>query len=333
MPLEPGEVAELAFGMHPTSVLFQEGHRIRIAIAGHDASALRGSQLREPLNSACRGTPHSPPSSSFLWFGTPSWRRWNRALASGLLLACRTSDPDNLMRLNIGSILVLSAFALTACGSQGGTPSLETEDQIGSYGIGFQTGMQLVPAKAHIDLEAYQAGVRDAMSGAEPVIPRNELQTAIQTLSETVNVEEGERLTVLAQRNEIEGAAFFAENQGKGGIVTTESGLQYEVLREGDGPRPGISDRVSLHYKGTLLDGTQFDSSYEGGEPVAFGVSAVIPGFSEGLQLMTVGSHYRLFIPSSLAYGPQGSPPLIGPNATLVFEIEMLGIVEEDPSG
>ena len=127
------------------------------------------------------------------------------------------------------------------------------------------------------------------MSGAEPVIPRNELQIAIQSLSETVNLEEGERLTALAQQNEIEGAAFFAENQGKDGIVTTESGLQYEVLREGDGARPEISDRVSLHYKGTLLDGTQFDSSYEGGEPVAFGVSAVIPGFSEGLQLIARG--------------------------------------------
>jgi len=230
------------------------------------------------------------------------------------------------MRINIGPILVLSAFALSACGSQGGTPTLETEDQIGSYGIGFQTGMQLVPAKTHIDLEAYQAGVRDGMSGAEPVLPRPELQTAIQSLSETVNQEESERLAALGQQNETEGAAFFAENQEKDGIVTTESGLQYEVLREGDGAQPGPADRVSLHYKGTLLDGTQFDTSYEGGEPVVFGVGAVIPGFSEGLQLMPVGSHYRFFIPSNLAYGPGGSPPLIGPNATLVFEVEMLGI-------
>ncbi len=239
-----------------------------------------------------------------------------------------TSDPDNLMRLNIGSILVLSAFALSACGSQGGTPTLETEDQIGSYGIGFQTGMQLVPAKAHIDLETYQAGLRDGMTGAEPALSRDELQTAVQSLSETVNLEESERLAALGVKNETEGAAFHAENLDKEGIVTTESGLQYEVLGEGDGARPEISDRVSLHYKGTLLDGTQFDTSYDGAEPVEFGVGAVIPGFSEGLQLMAVGSHYRLFIPSNLAYGAQGSPPLIGPNATLIFEVEMLGIVE-----
>jgi FKBP-type peptidyl-prolyl cis-trans isomerase len=237
------------------------------------------------------------------------------------------------MRLNIGSTLVLSAFALTACSSQGGTPTLETEDQLGSYGIGFQTGMQLVPAKTHIDLEAYQAGIRDGMSGAEPALPRNELQVAIQTLSETVNQEEGERLAALGQQNEVEGAAFFAENQGRDEILTTESGLQYEVLRDGDGALPGPTDRVSLHYKGTLLDGTQFDTSYEGEEPVTFGVGAVIPGFSEGLQLMPVGSHYRFFIPSNLAYGAQGSPPLIGPNAALVFEVEMLGIEGQGSSG
>jgi FKBP-type peptidyl-prolyl cis-trans isomerase len=184
-----------------------------------------------------------------------------------------------------------------------------------------------------MDFDAYAAGLQDGISGTEPAMPRLEITEALQTLSETVNREEGERLAALGEQNETEGAAFFAENQGKDGIVTTESGLQYEVLREGDGAKPETSDRVSIHYKGTLLDGTQFDSSYEGGEPVTFGVTAVIPGFSEGLQLMSVGSHYRLFIPSNLAYGAQGSPPVIGPNATLVFEVEMLGIEGEGSSG
>ena len=109
--------------------------------------------------------------------------------------------------------------------------------------------------------------------------------------------------------------------------MVTESGLQYEVIREGEGARPGPDDRVSVHYKGTLIDGTQFDSSYDRGEPAQFGVGGVIAGFSEGLQLMTVGSHYRLYIPSELGYGAQGTGANIGPNATLIFELELLEIV------
>jgi FKBP-type peptidyl-prolyl cis-trans isomerase len=241
---------------------------------------------------------------------------------------CGTFDPDKPMRARIGSILILSVLALPACSSQGGTPSLETEDQKASYSLGFQMGMQLEPAETHMEMDAFMAGVRHGMSGAEPVMPRLEIQAALQALTETVNREEGERLAAEGEKNQTEGAAFHAENLEKDGVVTTESGLQYEVIQEGDGPRPEPSDRVSIHYKGTLLDGTQFDSSYDGGEPVVFGVSGVISGFSEGLQLMAVGSHFRFFIPSNLAYGAQGSPPNIGPNATLIFEVEMLEIVE-----
>jgi FKBP-type peptidyl-prolyl cis-trans isomerase len=119
----------------------------------------------------------------------------------------------------------------------------------------------------------------------------------------------------------------MATNATKEGVETTDSGLQYEVLRQGDGARPGAADRVSIHYRGTLIDGTEFDSSYERGEPAVFGVGGVIGGFSEGLQLMTVGSHYRLVIPSDIGYGVQGAGASIGPNATLVFEIELLDIL------
>ncbi len=125
-----------------------------------------------------------------------------------------------------------------------------------------------------------------------------------------------------------EGEAFLAENKEKAGVTTTASGLQYEVMKEGSGAKPQKTDRVSVHYAGTLIDGTEFDSSYKRGSPAAFAVTGVIKGWTEVLQLMNVGSKYRVFIPSDLAYGLRGSPPIIGPNATLIFEVELLNIVK-----
>ena len=131
------------------------------------------------------------------------------------------------------------------------------------------------------------------------------------------------------ERNIAEGQAYLAENGQREGVVITESGLQYEVLTQGDGPRPSATQQVSVNYRGTLIDGTEFDSSYERGEPATFPVNRVIGGWTEALQLMSVGSKYRLVIPSNLAYGERGSGPTIGPNATLIFEVELLAIVEQ----
>ena len=237
------------------------------------------------------------------------------------------------MRRNIGSPFVLSLFsliglfALSACQSQTGTASLDTEDQKASYGIGIQMGGQLGPAESHLDMDAFLAGVRDGMAGNDPAVPEEELQVALQALNQTIMEEESQRMAAEAETNAAEGTAFLAENASKEGVMVTESGLQYEVIMEGDGAAPGPEDQVSIHYRGTLLDGTQFDSSYDRGQPATFGVTGVIPGFSEGLQLMTVGSHFRLFIPSDIGYGPNGSRPTIGPNATLIFEVEMLEII------
>jgi len=232
------------------------------------------------------------------------------------------------MHRRIGSLLLLSALALGACGPTGGTPSLDTEDQKASYGIGLQMGGQLAPAESHIDMDAFLAGIRDGMAGNEPAVPQAELQTALQSLSQRVNEEEMDRRATEGEANAAEGEAFLAENAQKEGVKVTDSGLQYEVLEEGDGPKPGPEDDVTIQYKGTLIDGTQFDSSYDRGEPATFNVGGVIQGFSEGLQLMSVGSKYRFFIPSDLAYGPAGSGRNIGPNATLIFEVELLGINE-----
>lgn len=232
------------------------------------------------------------------------------------------------MRRIIGLSLPVSIMVLSACQSQGGSPSFDTEDQKASYGIGHQMGSQLAPAESHIDLNAFLAGIRDGMAGAEVAVPDSAIQVALQALNQAVNTEEAERRAAEGETNASEGAAFLAENGAKEGVEVTESGLQYEVLREGDGPRPGPEDRVSIHYKGTLIDGTQFDSSYDRGQPATFGVGGVIPGFSEGLQLMPVGSQYRLVIPSEIGYGPSGSGRTIGPNATLIFEVELLEILE-----
>jgi len=223
--------------------------------------------------------------------------------------------------------LVTGFVALTACqGQSGGAPSLETDDQKASYGIGHQMGSQLAPAKSHIDVEALVAGLQDGMAGNDLAVAAAELQASLQTFNTTVQQEESARRSAEAETNASEGEAFLQENATKEGVVVTESGLQYEIMREGDGPSPGPEDQVSIHYRGTLIDGTQFDSSYDVGEPATFGVGGVIPGFSEGLQLMPVGSQYRFFIPADLGYGMQSSGR-IGPNATLIFEVELLEIV------
>jgi len=232
------------------------------------------------------------------------------------------------MRRIITGALALSVIGLGACQSQNGTPALDTDTQKASYGIGLQMGGQLAPAESRLDMDAFQAGIRDGIAGAEPAIPQAELQTALQAFSQAVNAEITERRTAEAAANTAEGETFLAENAEREGVMVTESGLQYEVLEPGDGPTPGPDDQVTINYRGTLIDGTQFDSSYDRGEPATFSVGGVIPGFSEGLQLMPVGSKYKFYIPGDLAYGPQGSGQTIGPNQTLIFEVELLEIPE-----
>jgi len=207
-----------------------------------------------------------------------------------------------------------------------GSASLETNDQKASYGIGLTMGRQLQPASSHVDIAALRAGIEDALAEREPQITSEDLQSIMQAFNETIQSEMQVESEASAQKNTEEGEAYLAENGAKEGVTTTESGLQFEVLREGNGDQPTTADRVTIHYRGTLIDGTEFDSSYEREAPATFSVTGVIPGFSEGLQLMSVGSQYRLVIPGDLAYGATGSPPNIGPNATLIFEIELLEI-------
>jgi FKBP-type peptidyl-prolyl cis-trans isomerase len=234
------------------------------------------------------------------------------------------------MRFCHRGALVAAAFLVSACGGSGaGSAKLDTDAQKASYGIGLDMGRNLAPAKDHIDMKAFQRGLEDAMAGRDAALDQQEIQTAMQNFGQTVMKAQQEARAASSEKNKTEGEAYLAQNKAKAGVTTTESGLQYEVLTKGDGPVPTKDDRVRIQYKGTTIDGKQFDSSYDRGEPAEFQVGRVVPGFAEALQLMPVGSKYRVVIPSDLGYGDQGSGPDIGPNATLVFEIELLAILDK----
>lgn len=231
------------------------------------------------------------------------------------------------MRSTSFGIVAAAAFLFAGC-SAAPEARLDTEDQQASYAIGLDMGSSLAPAQGMLDVPALMKGIEDAINEIDPAIDPETRQAALQGFSARVREAQMARMEEEGAANREAGAAYLAENAAREGVTTTESGLQYEVLEAGDGPTPGADDQVRIHYRGTLTDGTEFDSSYERGEPVVFGVGGVIPGFSEGLQLMEVGSSYRFVIPSDIAYGPQGSGGVIGPDATLIFEVELLEIVE-----
>ena len=197
-----------------------------------------------------------------------------------------------------------------------------------SYAIGFDIGSSLRDQKIDdLDLDIMLQGMEDAQKGAEGAMTSDEMMEALNNFQQEMMRRQQAQYETDSANNLSAGEAFLAENATKEGVMTTESGLQYRVVEEGSGRRPSATDRVTVHYRGTLIDGTEFDSSYSRGEPATFGLNQVIPGWTEGLQLMTVGSKYELFIPSDLGYGErgtQGGP--IGPNATLVFEVELISI-------
>jgi FKBP-type peptidyl-prolyl cis-trans isomerase len=181
-----------------------------------------------------------------------------------------------------------------------------------------------------MDVDAYALGMRDAFEGAEARLTEEEINAEMMAFQEKVEAEREAAQAQVAEGNAEAGAAFLAENAQREGIVVTDSGLQYEVVTAGDGASPGPDDQVEVHYRGTLIDGTVFDSSYDRGQTVTFGVTQVIPGWTEALQLMKEGDKYNLYIPSDLAYGAGGAGQVIGPNSTLIFEVELIKILAED---
>jgi len=225
-----------------------------------------------------------------------------------------------------------AALTFAACSAGGGSQAtagdvkLDTDKAKLSYAIGMDVGQSLSHTGAAIDLNAFNAGVAAMVNGEKPKLSAKEAQAAKQAFFRRQQKQAMEKRKELGMKNRTEGEKFLAGNAKKPDVKTTASGLQYQVLKMGDGPKPKATDRVKVNYEGRLIDGTVFDSSYKRGQPVTFPLNRVIKGWTEGLQLMPVGSKFRLFLPPELAYGERGAGSAIGPNATLIFDVELLGI-------
>lgn len=203
---------------------------------------------------------------------------------------------------------------------------LKTQKDKVSYSIGLDIGKNFKNQGIDVDPTVLARGMRDAMAGNKPLLTEDEVQQVMIEFQMTMREQHLKKQQALAEKNAKEGAAFLATNKGKEGVKTTASGLEYKVIQEGTGKTPAPEDTVTAHYRGTLLDGTEFDSSYKRGQPASFPVSGVIPGWTEVLQLMKVGAKYIVWIPSHLGYGERGAGNVIGPNALLIFEIELLDV-------
>ncbi|MDP6466756.1 MAG: FKBP-type peptidyl-prolyl cis-trans isomerase [Pirellulaceae bacterium] len=195
-----------------------------------------------------------------------------------------------------------------------------------SYAIGLSIGKSLKADGLEVDITTLAAGLRASLEGKEAKLNATQIREAIGSFQQEMQAKVVARKKVQGEKNKADGKAFLAKNGKKDGVITLASGLQYQVLKKGNGKRPTKADRVKTHYHGTLLDGTVFDSSVERKEPISFGVTGVIAGWTEALQLMQVGDKWRLFVPSDLAYAERGAGADIGPHATLIFEVELLGI-------
>ena len=202
---------------------------------------------------------------------------------------------------------------------------LETDAQKLGYVFGMEIGGQLKQGGAEVDIDTLTEALKAAYTGGELALTPEEATNIRNEYIAARRAEAEAAQAGLAAKNAAEGDRFLLENAQKEGVQVTDSGLQYQVMTMGDGAKPAATDTVTVHYRGTLLDGTEFDSSYSRNQEATFGLSQVIPGWTEGLQLMPVGSKFKFFIPANLAYGPNG-PPSIGPNATLIFEVELLNI-------
>jgi len=211
------------------------------------------------------------------------------------------------------------------------TLTLKTQKEKASYALGLNIGRDLrrkgvVPS---LDPALTARGLKDSLAGTKPLLTDDEQKAALQQLQTEVMAKQQAMAHEASAANRKEGDEFLAANKSKEGVVTLPSGLQYKILKEGTGPKPTANDTVSCNYRGTLINGKEFDSSAKTGKPVSFPVSGVIKGWTEALQLMPVGSKWQLFIPADLAYGDRGAGPDIGPGATLIFEVELLSIGEE----
>ncbi|MDP9142321.1 MAG: FKBP-type peptidyl-prolyl cis-trans isomerase [Pseudomonadota bacterium] len=230
------------------------------------------------------------------------------ALAVAMLAACQPKQDD----------------------AASATAALESDAQKFGYAIGVDLGKSLQPVKQDVDIAALKAGIDDAFSDATPKLDDAAREAIKQTVAQKMQERQKAEREAQSAKSKEAGDAFLAENGKKAGVKTTASGLQYEVLTEGTGANPTAESRVTVHYKGTLINGEEFDSSYSRGQPVTFPLANVIPGWTEGVQLMKSGSKYKFVIPAALAYGERGAGVKIGPNETLIFEVELISIEKDE---
>ncbi len=205
-------------------------------------------------------------------------------------------------------------------------PTLETQQDKESYSIGYQVGLSMKSDNVEVDFDRLNQGLRDAIDGNEPLLSGEEMRSLILALKEKTREVQMRKIQEARVENAEESEKFLAENGKKEGVKTTESGLQYRILKEGDGNSPGLEDSVTVHYRGTLIGGKEFDSSYARDVPQTLQTDGVIKGWTEALQMMKVGSKWEIFVPPDLAYGRGGQGEVIPPNSVLVFEIELLSI-------
>ena len=223
-------------------------------------------------------------------------------------------------------VAILSLGLLAVPGQAADTTVLKTQKDKVSYSIGLDIGKNFKKQSMDIDPDLLARGLKDAMAGGKTLLTEEEVRTIMPAFQKEMQAKADARAKELGDRNMKEGETFLAGNKKKEGVVTLPSDLQYKIITAGNGEKPKSSDTVTTHYRGTLIDGTEFDSSHKRGQPASFPVTGVIAGWTEALQLMPVGSKWQLFVPSNLAYGPRGAGQMIGPNATLIFEVELLSI-------
>ena len=228
------------------------------------------------------------------------------------------------MKKALLALACLGLLAPTACAQE--QPPVQSEQHKISYSLGYNIGRDFSQKQLDVDPDVLMRGMKDALSGSTTALSEDEMRQAMMDLQKKMMALQQQQVKQMAGTNEQAGKAFLAENRQKDGVKTTMSGLQYKVISKGTGKKPGRDNKVTVHYRGRLLDGTEFDSSYKRDKPATFQVGGVIPGWTEGLQMMKEGAKWQLFIPGKLAYGEKGAGPMIGPNSTLIFDVELISI-------
>lgn len=230
------------------------------------------------------------------------------------------------MKLRLFAVLGIALLASQVNGEE--NLVLKNQKDKISYIIGMEIGKNFKDQSIDVEPGILLKGIKDGFSGGKALLTEQEINEMTLTFQKEVMAKREEIAKRLGEKNKKEGEDFLAENKKKEGVITLPSGLQYKMIKSGSGSKPKLTDTVTAHYRGTLIDGTEFDSSYRRGQTVSFPVSGVIPGWIEALQLMEEGANWQVFIPPNLAYGERGAGRDIGPNATLIFEIELISIQE-----